>query len=162
MKTRLNIYDMDGTITDSSHRYRTKRNDQGETVIDLDHWIANEHRALDDKELPTIANLRQDIACSETIAVIATARIACHLTKLWLSWANAIPDFLVGRRDRHDSRKGAELKIQGINKILDQHRDIQEITIYEDNRSYLDELTQYYRGRGYSVAPVYVSSQQGY
>ena len=44
---RVRIYDMDGTIVCSMHRYRTVIDDRGER-IDLEYWRENEYRALDD------------------------------------------------------------------------------------------------------------------
>ena len=48
---RIAIYDMDGTIVCSMHRYRTIV-DNGCERIDLDYWRANEYRALEDSLLP--------------------------------------------------------------------------------------------------------------
>ena len=71
---RIRIYDMDGTIVCSLHRYRTITDSNGER-IDLDYWRENEHRALDDSLLPLAEQYRQDLADPETYTIIATARV---------------------------------------------------------------------------------------
>ena len=57
---RVSIYDMDGTIVCSLHRYRTIVDDSGER-IDLDYWRQNEYRAMDDSLLPLAEQYRKDL-----------------------------------------------------------------------------------------------------
>ena len=57
---RIAIYDMDGTIVCSMHRYRTIV-DNGIERIDLDYWRANEYRALDDSLLPLAEQYKNDL-----------------------------------------------------------------------------------------------------
>jgi len=72
--TKVSIYDMDGTIVCSLHRYRTIVDDNGER-IDLDYWRQNEYRAMDDSLLPLAAQYRQDLQDDNTFVIIATARV---------------------------------------------------------------------------------------
>ena len=72
--TRVSIYDMDGTIVDSLHRYRTIIDDNGER-IDLDYWRENEYRALDDSLLPLAEQYKNDLRDSSCFVIIATARV---------------------------------------------------------------------------------------
>ena len=57
---RVSIYDMDGTIVDSSHRYRTIVDENGER-IDLPFWKENAHLVMDDSLLPLAAQYHRDL-----------------------------------------------------------------------------------------------------
>ena len=62
---RVSIYDMDGTIVCSLHRYRTIVDDNGER-IDLQYWRENEYRAGDDSLLPLANQYRMDLKDEES------------------------------------------------------------------------------------------------
>ena len=72
--TKVSIYDMDGTIVDSSHRYRTIVDENGER-IDLAYWRENEYRAMEDSLLPMAEQYRRDIQDENCYVIIATARV---------------------------------------------------------------------------------------
>ena len=72
---RVQVYDMDGTIVDSLHRYRTIKNLDGTERIDLEYWRANEYRAMQDKLLPLADQYKRDLLCPNTYVIIATARV---------------------------------------------------------------------------------------
>jgi len=139
MLTRLNVWDMDGCIVDSSHRYRTI---EGENRIDLDYWIANEKYTYRDSLLPLASEYQRMLAIPSIYTVIATARIWCEQTQEFVSSKLGQPNAKFARRDRTDTRGGAELKIVGIRKLLNlrQFQSIQEIHIYEDNETYLRKM----------------------
>ena len=71
---RVSIYDMDGTIVCSLHRYRTVIGDNGER-IDLDYWRENEYRAMDDSLLPLAEQYKSDLKDENCFVIIATARV---------------------------------------------------------------------------------------
>lgn len=155
----LHIFDMDGTIVDSSHRYNTIV-ENGIKKIDLPYWIANEHKTMEDKPLPLSKLYKKLISSPEDIVCIATARIGCNLTKLWLYLNDMIPNHFIARTGRDDIRGGAELKIEGINKLLTD--DITKIVVYEDNWKYLNDIADYYTTLGYDVEKRFIPSTQGY
>ena len=74
-KPRVLMYDLDGTIIDSSHRIRFKSNGS----LDLEHWKANNTKEMifEDSLLPMYWQLRSDYINGDII-VICTAR---ELTK---------------------------------------------------------------------------------
>lgn len=148
----LHIYDFDGVIADSSHRYRL--GDDGN--IDLPHWIENEKYALKDVALPLLHQLRQQSFNPNNIVIIATARIWCDLSRQWARIHNTNPDHVISRRDRTDERGGAELKIEGI-KNLEILEHMNEVHVYEDNKSYLDKMCA-----ALSAIPHFVKSNQGH
>ena len=74
MIKRVSVYDMDGTIVCSLHRYRTILGENGER-IDLDYWRENECRAMDDSLLPLAKQYQSDLTDPECYVIIATARV---------------------------------------------------------------------------------------
>jgi hypothetical protein len=62
---------MDGTIVDSTHRYRTIVSDTGER-IDLAHGRENEYRAMDDSLLPLAAQYHRDLMDENTFVILAS------------------------------------------------------------------------------------------
>lgn len=64
------IIDLDKTVIDSSHRYRTKPNGD----IDLDYWFGNLDRAKDDSLLPFATKWRQMQTRNDCVFVVCTSR----------------------------------------------------------------------------------------
>ena len=94
--TRVSIYDMDGTIVDSSHRYRTIVDEKGER-IDLDYWRQNEYRAGDDELLPLHRQYLADIADPHCYVIIATARVMNQPDWDFVESKLGLPDYFISR-----------------------------------------------------------------
>lgn len=154
---RIAIYDMDGTIVCSMHRYRTIVGDNGER-IDLDYWRENEYRAMDDSLLPLADNYKKDIADRNCFVVIATARILRTADLAFIADKLGNPDFIVSRPE-HETISGGTLKIRGLQKVFQMFPNIKRdaCVFYEDNIQYLKAVCDYYNIRG-----VYVPSKQGH
>lgn len=137
----MHVFDFDGTICDSSHRYRTQMV-EGVEKIDLQYWIDNEHKALEDSLLPLVELYRESLADISIYTVIATARIWCDLSVQFAAREGITPQHVIARRDRQDNRGGAELKIDGIDTLLHKLglRDIEKIEVFEDNTDYLRDI----------------------
>ena len=160
----LSVFDFDGTLVDSSHRYRTQITEHGER-IDLQYWIENEHRADEDTFISATALEFQMLsASSHAYPVIATARVWCDKAQALLDTLECNRYSLVSRRDREDCRGGAALKIAGINSMLNlkQFHSVEAIEVYEDNIDYLKTLCDYYKERGFKVVGKYFPSNQGH
>jgi len=114
--TKLNIFDCDGVLVDSSHRFRVNP-ETGR--IDLNHWRANQHLALKDTLLETSNKLFQGINCQETLNIIATARVLDNYTQQYFTQYFSGVDYIIGRRDEKDTRKGVDLKSAGIIQFLE-------------------------------------------
>lgn len=153
---RVAIYDMDGTIVDSSHRYRTI-NKGGKEFIDLDYWRANEHKAFEDGFLPLVEQYRTDLADSNCYVIIATARVMGAADWQFVQEKLGMPDYFISRKP-NDSRSGGLLKVLGLQKFfnLPQFRKADAV-FYEDNVSYLKAVCDAFGIRG-----VYVPSKQGH
>jgi hypothetical protein len=154
--TKVSIYDMDGTIVDSMHRYRTIVDDNG-TRIDLDYWRENEYRACDDTLLPLADQYKSDIADPNCFVIIATARVMHTPDYDFVRDVLGEPDYIISRPEG-SSISGKTLKIGGLAKFFNlvNFRDA-EFTFYEDNIDYLKAVCDRFNIRG-----VYIPSRQGH
>lgn len=153
---RVAIYDMDGTIVDSSHRYRTITDEAG-TRIDLDHWRENEYRAMDDSLLPMAAQYAQDLADPECYVIIATARVMNAPDWEFVNNVLGMPDYFISRKAGSDI-SGKTLKINGLAKFFNLNNfKSADVVFYEDNVSYLKAVCDRFKIRG-----VYIPSVQGH
>lgn len=154
--TKVSIYDMDGTIVDSTHRYRTVTVN-GIEKIDLEYWRANEYRAMDDGLLPLAEQYRAELRCENTYVIIATARVMGAADYQFVNEILGKPDYLISRK-AGDSTSGGQLKINGLQKFfnLKQFRKADAV-FYEDNTSYLKAVCDHFGIRG-----VYIPSRQGH
>lgn len=153
---RVSIFDMDGVLVDSSHRYRTIVDASGER-IDLAHWRENEYRAMDDKLLPMADQYRADLADPECYVIIATARVMHAPDWQFVREVLGEPDYFISRRP-DDSQSGRTLKTNGLAKFFNllQFKGA-EFVFYEDNISYLKAVCDRFNIRG-----VYIPSVQGH
>ena len=153
---RIRIYDMDGTIVCSLHRYRTIIDDRGER-IDLDYWRENEHLALDDSLLPLAEQYRADLADPETYTIIATARVLGEPDRQFIRDTLGEPDYIVSRK-AGDTQSGKTLKIGGLAKFFNLvNFQTDDVVFYEDNIQYLKAVCDRFGIRG-----VYIPSKQGH
>lgn len=161
--THLNIWDLDGTLIDSSHRYRTRTDANGIEKIDLDYWIANEDKTYLDSVLPLAATYQKGLDTSYIYTIAATARIWCEQTEAFVNSKLGAPDMKISRRDRDDTRGGAALKIVGIKRLLNlrQFAGLKSICIYEDNYSYLQDIAQA-MPKSLAITSYFIPSNQGH
>ena len=154
--TRVAIYDMDGTIVDSSHRYRTIVDENGER-IDLDYWRENEYRAMDDTLLPMAEQYRRDLRDENCYTIIATARVMNEPDWKFVNEILEMPDYFISR-PKDSNVSGKILKINGLAKFFNlvTFKDA-EFVFYEDNIQYLKAVCDRFNIRG-----VYVPSKQGH
>lgn len=154
---QVSIYDMDGTLVCSKHRYRTLVDDEGNTRIDLAFWRENEFRAMDDSLLPLAQQYQQEIKDPDTFVIIATARVMHAPDFQFLSEKLGLPDYLISRKE-NDTRSGATLKINGLQKFFNLRNFARKTAVfYEDNVTYLKKVCDHFKIRG-----VYVPSEQGH
>lgn len=153
---RVAIYDMDGTIVDSSHRYRTIVDDNGER-IDLEYWRENEYRAFDDQLLPMAEQYKKDLADSECYVIIATARVMNEPDWEFVNTKLGMPDYFISR-PKDSSISGKTLKINGLAKFFNLNNfKNADFVFYEDNIQYLKAVCDRFKIRG-----VYIPSVQGH
>jgi len=159
MIKRIAIYDMDGTIVDSSHRYRTILTDQGER-IDIGYWRDNQHLAMLDGLLPLANKFWDDLDDPECYTIIATARVMNEPDWEFLNTKLGMPDYVISRT-RDDQQSGSTLKINGLIECFKTANinlaNMQDVVFYEDNVQYLKAVCDYFNIRG-----EYIPSKQGH
>lgn len=161
MITEVNIFDCDGVLLSSAHRYKTMIRGDGMEVIDLQHWIDNEHKAYEDSPLPTaLKEYAQSLCNPNAYTVIATAAIVCDNRINCLRDKIGLPDYIISRKNRADTRGGAELKIAGLRQLLALKQfnvARNNMLMIEDNLSYLTKICKAFNCRG-----LYIPSNQGH
>lgn len=152
---KIVIYDMDGCLVDSLHRYRiiTETN-----KIDLQYWLDNEHKAMQDKLLPLAGQYKQQLENPDYYVIIATARVLKAPDWDFINNILGRPDKVISRNGRDDTRGGAELKIQGLRFLMNlkQFKDADK-HFYEDNVAYLKPVCDFLDCKG-----TYIPSVQGH
>ena len=151
---KIRIYDMDGTIVCSLHRYRVIDN-----RIDLKFWRDNEYRAYDDSLLPLHDQYVKDLCNPDVYVIIATSRVLHKEDYRFINDKLGKPNHIISRKDI-DSRSGGLLKVLGLKKLfaLKQFRDCNDIIFYEDNTNYLKAVCEHFS----NIRGVFVPSKQGH
>lgn len=158
MIKQIHIYDLDGTVIDSSHRYSVIRKADGSIAIDFPFWVANRHRAIDDELLPLAEQYQAQLKNPEIYVIAATARVMSDVETQHVKTVLGWPHHMISRAEG-DNRSGALLKILGLNKILNlaQFRNVTNRHFYEDNLDYLKAVCEAHR-----CIPHFVPSKQGF
>ena len=162
MYKRAHIYDCDGILLDSLHRYKSKNG-----KIDLAHWIKNDTRENILKDQPSVLadHYKESLDNPEIFVIIATAR-ACHYNDANYEVINSKlgkPDLFIHRMGQKDRRGGAELKIEGVLPYITRPElENANIHVYEDNASYLKDLCLAFRDYGFKTVGHFNPSHQGH
>jgi len=152
MIKEVKIYDMDGTIVCSLHRYNVI-----DGKIDLQYWRDNQHKAYDDSLLPLAKQYQEDLKNPDVYVIIATARVLGEPDLKFIKDKLGKPDYIISRKDG-DSTSGGLLKIRGLQKFFNLKNFQNAIfTFYEDNTTYLKTVCDKFNIRG-----VYIPSKQGH
>ena len=157
MIRKVEIFDMDGTVVDSTARYRTIKDSNGVEKIDLEYWRANEYRAMEDKLLPLADYYKACLADPSVYVIIATARVLNEPDIKFINEILGKPDYIISRKP--DSNiSGGLLKINGLAKFFNlRNFKNATFTFYEDNVSYLKAVCDKFNING-----VYCPSKQGH
>lgn len=154
MIKEIKIYDMDGTIVDSTHRYKTL---ECGTKIDLQFWRDNEYLAYNDSLLPLAEQYKKDIQNPECYVIIATARIIRNEDMRFIKDKLGMPNHIISRKE-NDSRSGGLLKVLGLKKFFNlKNFKSAKAVFFEDNVNYLKTVCDYFNIEG-----VYIPSKQGH
>lgn len=165
MIKKIKVYDLDGTIINSLHRYKTKNG-----RIDLEHWRKNDtpKKVMQDSFLDLYKWLQVDLKRKDTFVIFATARACVENDHNYdfLKHHNIFPDMFIHRQGENDQRGGAALKIAAIKPLLNL-KQFQNATvhIFEDNIQYLHDITIALKGdfsKGRKVVGHFIPSQQGH
>lgn len=153
MLKRIKVYDCDGVLVDTSHRYKTKSNG----TIDLDYWFANRTKAkmAYDKILPLAKQYVADCIDPETYTILCTSREYHALDVEFIIGRLGMPDKLL-MRPPGNTEADAILKHRQLARLFNLIQ-LQKLprTLYEDNRVTIKKLADIF------THTVYIESNQG-
>ena len=137
---RYKIWDLDGTVIDSSHRYSTLENGD----IDLPKWIADNTRENIERDslLPLARLMKANWMQGNDIVIICTARVLGVWDHVFLADHGIKAHFILSRA-LGDNRGDAEMKRQ---KLLALFADLKipfsrwtkSAWLYDDNQGVLN------------------------
>jgi len=132
MIKHIDIFDIDGTLVDSDHRYRNLPNGS----IDLQFWreMATPANIAKDKLLPLASQYKAALANPAVYVIIATARVLKEADMLYIRDKLGIPNHIIARRDDDDTRRDYVLKVAGLRQLfnLKQFKEVSK-RFYDDN-----------------------------
>lgn len=160
MIKELHIFDMDGVLVDSSHRYRTRYCEESDTVkIDLTFWKEYEFLYKFDKLLPHAELYQQLLLDPSSYVIISTSR-----TRDPVDWYDflcqklGVPDQLFWR-PANSTKRAFDLKYGPIRRLLNltSFANLDSIHVYEDNAENCCILAE-----RLNAIPHFVPSNQGH
>jgi len=160
MYKEIHIYDIDGTLVDSTHRYKTVAKSDGSLAIDFPFWVANRHKAGNDILLPLAAQYQAQNSDPEIFTVLATARAMVLEEFNHVKNVLTLPDFMICRA-HGDNQSGTSLKIDGLDMMQAAYPFLADLPMffYEDNTDYLTAVVNAFSPL---CTGIYVPSKQGY
>ena len=138
------IWDLDGTVIDSAHRYATLPNGD----IDLPRWIADNTRAnIEQDKLLPLARLMRSNYRQGDIVIICTARVLSTWDHVYLAKHQLKANYILSR-SIGDNRGDAEMKRAKLIALFSDlgiplARWTRRATIYDDNKTVLSTLARY-------------------
>lgn len=135
----LTIFDLDGTVVDSSHRYLADANG----TVNLSHWRANStpQNIQRDSELP-LANHWRALHRNGSPIVVCTARVMKSADFQWLLSRKLYADVMLCRNGESDTRSGVEQKLQQLKRFSPLK---QSVTFWEDNPEISEAIRKAYK-----------------
>ena len=151
----LHVFDCDGVLVDSSHRYKNLPNGS----IDLDYWIENNtpEKIAHDRLLPHAKRYQLSLSDPDSFTIIATARL-CGIADLeYFRDHLGFPQKLICRK-AGDIRKDWVLKAMGLRKLIGLRQfQAAAVTVWEDNPVTIENLKRLFPRWRFN----YVESKQG-
>lgn len=127
----IRVFDCDGVLVDSSHRYRNLPTGS----IDLAYWIANAtpEKIAHDSLLPTAELYRESLNNPDIYTVIATARQVREADLLYFRDKLGFPQHLIARKIGEKTPDWL-LKVRGLRRLLNLRQFAKlPVSLYEDN-----------------------------
>lgn len=108
-KMQIVVFDLDGTVIDSSHRHLSKPDGS----IDLDHWRENctREKIFADRLLPLARSMRRMKEAGHHV-VICTARVMSEHDYAFLAHNDLPYDGILSREGENDNRPDGPMKVQ--------------------------------------------------
>lgn len=157
----VHIFDVDGVLLCSNHRFKTVTNESGNVEIDLKYWKENQHKALEDKPLPPSEIYKKLIEQQDTFVIIATSRVMKAVDYQVIEQKLGEPHAYISRVT--DEQHTGTLKLNGVLRLInDLQLKVSDINIYEDNPENLKVLANGIKSH-LQIEPIahYIQSNQG-
>ena len=139
MYRKIHVYDIDGVLVDSSHRYRNTPAGN----IDLEYWMANrtKENIAKDTLLPHVVNYRADVLNSGIYTVLCTSRMWNIDDINFINSRLGKPDYLI-MRPVGNMEPDAKLKRIQLLRLrnLKQFKGLPAF-LWEDNKKNISALT---------------------
>jgi len=138
MIEQIDVFDCDGVLVDSSHRYKNLSNGS----IDIDYWIKNNtpEKVAKDTLLPHAALYRESLRDRLRYTIIATARQCAMHDLTFFRDRLGYPQKLIFRKEG-DHRKDWLLKAMGLRRLLNLKQfHHAPVTVWEDNPVTIENL----------------------
>jgi hypothetical protein len=153
MFTEVRVYDLDGVLVDTSHRYRNLADGR----IDIDYWMSNrtEENIAKDKPLFLVQQYRRDCENPKIYVIICTARVEHSLDRDFIASRLGMPNLLLMRPDGN-KESDAMLKRRQLQRVfnLKQFSNLPRF-FWDDNIINLNHCVDLF------TAVFYVPSKQG-
>ena len=136
----IHVFDCDGVLVDSSHRYRNLPTGS----IDLDYWIANNtpENIAKDRLLPTAEVYRESLNNPEVYTVIATARQVREPDLEFFRSRLGFPQHLIARKIG-ETTPDWKLKYRALRRLLNLRQfKNRAVTFWEDNPVTLHQFSE--------------------
>ena len=158
MIKQIHIFDLDGTVINSLHRYKTM---PCNTRIDLPFWLENANKKMITKDtlLPLAKFYKECLQDKEIYVVIATCRLANKHDLKFVNEKLGTPDKFIFNIGELEKMKGGDFKGKKLSFLnnLKQFRNAEK-HFWEDNKDYLNKVAEYIP----NLICHYVPSKQGY
>lgn len=153
---KLHIWDLDGTVIDSSHRIKLDY----EGKIDIQHWIENStpSKIRKDSLMPHAEQYIASIEDDDVVTVVATAREMSIFDIAYVNDFLGKPDYFVYRLEG-DKRPDHELKVEGLEKIIDKHSEVDRVVFWDDNLTNIKKVNNMIYDKGHEVITCHVNCQ---
>ena len=134
----MHVYDLDGVLVDTAHRYRNKP----DGTIDIDYWFANrtkEKIALDTL-LPHAKQYRDDCNDPKTYTIICTSRMVHSIDLDFIKDFLGLPNITL-MRPLGNMEADHIVKVRQLQRIfnLPQFKNLRRV-LWEDNPQNIDAL----------------------
>lgn len=115
MYKRIRVYDIDGVLVDTSHRYRTLPNG----TIDLQYWRDNQKREkiMLDTLLPMSEQYIKDVGNDDVFVIICTSRQMIDADFEYINDRLGKPNILISRPHGNNEPDGI-LKARQLHRVL--------------------------------------------
>jgi len=149
----IQIWDLDGTVIDSSHRQLTDNTGR----LNLEHWVENStyDKIRSDSLLPHSDEYKKGLGDPDIITIIATARELSINDMAFIHDYLGKPDYYVSR-NKGDRRPDYQIKIDGLEAIIKRFSKDIPVKFWDDNITNLEEVNNHLSKLGHKLITIHV------